>query len=173
MGVLLVTLSMGCSGDKLYLGADARVAFSQDTVLFDTASVPLAVPARRSASSTVRAHPLGGHHIGGAADSPRINVDGIPGPSVGDWRSRKAIPLRVRRSDDRSGERLRPALHRQGPDSRHRQRIQPVCPASRLGSGRFLPLSSGGISTLDCNALWTAQSYVIYGVVGLRTGAAC
>lgn len=37
MGVLLVTLSIwSCSGDKLYLGADARVAFSQDTVLFDT-----------------------------------------------------------------------------------------------------------------------------------------
>ena len=35
----LVTMLVGlwgCQGNKLYEGADARVAFSQDTVLFDT-----------------------------------------------------------------------------------------------------------------------------------------
>lgn len=39
MAVILMAaaaLSTGCAGDKFYLGADARVAFSKDTVWFDT-----------------------------------------------------------------------------------------------------------------------------------------
>ena len=85
--VTLVALTLwSCSGDKLYLGADARVAFSQDTVLFDTvfSTIGSASEAFRIVNDSPGRILLEDITLEDGEDSPfRINVDGLPGPSVG------------------------------------------------------------------------------------------
>ena len=83
----LVSLTLwSCQGDKLYLGADARVAFSQDTVLFDTvfSTIGSASEAFRIVNDSPGRILLEDITLEDGEDSPfRINVDGLPGPSVG------------------------------------------------------------------------------------------
>ena len=86
--VLLATaaLNSGCAGDKFYLGADARVAFSRDTVWFDTvfSSIGSASQAFRIVNDSPGRILLEDVTLEDGLESQfRINVDGIPGPSVG------------------------------------------------------------------------------------------
>ena len=83
--------------------------------------------------------------------------------------STKVVPLRVRGGtidpqndyDLRSSSRI---------SSGHRQRLHQYVQLLAWGQDAFHG-SPGGISTLDCNALWTAQKpHVIYGVVGVAPG---
>ena len=82
----LFTASTGCQGDKYYLGADARVSFSQDTLFFDTVFTSIG-----SASQALRIINDSPGRIlledvtleDGDGSEFRINIDGIPGPSAG------------------------------------------------------------------------------------------
>ena len=87
MCTVLVSLTIwSCSGDNIYLGADARVNFSQDTVLFDTvfSTIGSASEAFRIVNDSPGRILLEDIVLEKGNDSQfRINVDGLPGPSVG------------------------------------------------------------------------------------------
>ena len=174
--VTLVALTLwGCSGDKLYLGADARVAFSQDTVLFDTvfSTIGSASEAFRIVNDSPGRILLEDITLEDGEDSPfRINVDGLPGPSVGglELGEGDSLYVFVEVTIDPQNDYDLPFIVK----DRIRVTVNGFSQYVQLlawGQDAFFHGSPGGISTLDCNALWTAQKpHVIYGVVGVAPG---
>ena len=164
-------LSTGCSGDKFYLGADARVAFSKDTVWFDTvfSSIGSASQAIRIVNDSPGRILLEDVTLEDGEESQfRINVDGIPGPSVGGLALEEGdslyvfvevtidpedydLPFTVK-------DRIRVTVNG------FSQYVQLLA----YGQDAFFHGSPGGLITLPCNEIWTAQRpHVIYGVVGV------
>ena len=171
----LLTMSLvlgGCQGDKLYLGADARVTFSQDTVLFDTVftSIGSASEAFRIVNASPGKIRLEDITLEDFSDSPfRINVDGIPGPSVGGMELDQGDSLYVfvEVTIDPENDYDLPFIVK----DRIRVTVNGFTQYVDLiayGQDAFFHGSPGNISTLECNAIWTAQKpHVIYGVVGV------
>ena len=161
--VTFVALTLwSCNGDKLYLGADARVAFSQDTVLFDTvfSTIGSASEAFRIVNdSPGRIFPED-ITLEDGEDSPfRINVDGLPGPSVGDLELDEGDSLYVfvEVTIDPQNDYDLPFIVK----DRIRVTVNGFSQYVQLlawGQGRLLPWIAGGISTLDCNALGRPKS---------------
>ena len=172
LGVLLITLSIwSCNGDKLYLGADARVAFSQDTVWFDTvfSSIGSASQAFRIVNDSPGRVLLEDISLEDGSESEfRINVDGIPGPDVtgltldeGD-----SLYVFVEVTIDPEDYDLPFVV-----EDRIRVTINGFSQYVQLlawGQDAFFHGSPGGLSSLSCDEVWTAQRpHVIYGVVGV------
>lgn len=169
---LLAAGLWGCQGDKLYLGADARVSFSQDTVLFDTVftSIGSASEAFRIINASPGKIRLEDITLEDLGDSPfRINVDGIPGPSVGglELDEGDSLYVFVEVTIDPENDYDLPFLVK----DRIRVTINGFSQYVELvayGQDAFFHGSPNSISTLDCNSIWTAQKpHVIYGVVAV------
>ena len=170
--VTLVVGLIGCRGNQIYRGADARVAFSQDTVMFDTVFTTIG-----SASEAFRIVNLSPGRVlleditlEDQGDSPfRINVDGIPGPSVGGLELDEGdslyvfVEVTIDPENDYDlpfivKDRIRVTLNG------YSQYVQLIA----YGQDAFFHGSPGAITTLDCNSNWSAQKpHVIYGVVGV------
>ena len=171
--VAMLSLTVwSCSGDKLYLGADARVAFSQDTLLFDTvfSTIGSASEAFRIVNDSPGRILLEDISLEDGGESPfRINVDGIPGPSVGglELDEGDSLYVFVEVTIDPENDYDLPFIVK----DRIRVTVNGYSQHVDLiawGQDAFFHGAPGGISTLDCNALWTAQKpHVIYGVVGV------
>ena len=170
--VTIVAGLIGCRGNQIYQGADARVAFSQDTVMFDTVFTTIG-----SASEAFRIVNLSPGRVlleditlEDQGDSPfRINVDGIPGPSVGGLELNEGdslyvfVEVTIDPENDFDlpfivKDRIRVTLNG------YSQYVQLIA----YGQDAFFHGSPGAITTLDCNSNWSAQKpHVIYGVVGV------
>ena len=167
-------MASGCQGDKFYLGADARVEFSQDTVLFDTVFTTIG-----SASQAFRiVNDSPGRILiedisleDGVSSEFRINVDGIPGPSVGGLALDEGDSLFVfvEVTIDPGSANL-PFIV----EDRIRVIVNGFSQFVTLhawGQNAFFHGAPGGLSTLPCDEIWTAQRpHVIYGVVGVAEG---
>ena len=164
----------GCQGDKFYLGADARVAFSQDTVLFDTVFTTIG-----SASQAFRiVNDSPGRILledisleDGEGSLFRINVDGIPGPSVGNLALEEGDSLYVFVEvtiDPGSAnlpfivqDRIRVIING----------FSQFVTLNAYGQNAFFHGAPGSLTTLPCDEVWVAQRpHVIYGVVGVAEG---
>lgn len=164
----------GCQGDKFYLGADARVAFSQDTVLFDTVFTTIG-----SASQAFRiVNDSPGRILledisleDGGGSLFRINVDGIPGPSVGNLALEEGDSLYVFVEvtiDPGSAnlpfivqDRIRVIING----------FSQFVTLNAYGQNAFFHGAPGSLTTLPCDEVWVAQRpHVIYGVVGVAEG---
>ena len=167
---MLVT-STGCQGDKYYLGADARVAFSQDTVWFDTVFTSIG-----SASQALRIVNQSPGRIlledvtleDGEGSEFRINIDGIPGPSASNLvlEEGDSIYVFVEVTVDPEDVNL-PFVVK----DRIRVTVNGFSQYTELlawGQDAFFHGSPGGLSSLSCDEIWTAERpHVIYGVVGV------
>ena len=170
--VLLSLTISSCSGDKLYLGADARVVFSQDTVLFDTvfSTIGSASEAFRIINDSPGRILLEDVVLEKGGESPfRINVDGLPGPSVGglELNDGDSLYVFVEVTIDPENDYDLPFIVK----DRIRVTVNGYSQYVDLiawGQDAFFHGAPGGISALECDALWTAQKpHVIYGVVGV------
>ena len=170
LAFIVLTLG-GCRGDQFYQGADARVAFSQDTVLFDTVFTSLG-----SASQAFRiVNDSPGRILledialeDGNGSEFRINVDGIPGPDVGGLALDEGDSLYVFVEVTIDPEDFDlPFIVK----DRIRVTVNGFSQYVQLmawGQDAFFHGSPGGLATLPCNEIWTAQRpHVIYGVVGV------
>ena len=181
LGALLVpSLALflwSCQGDKLYLGSDARVRFSQDTVLFDTvfSTIGSASEAFRIINDSPGRILLEDIALEDAGNSPfRINVDGIPGPSVGglELAEGDSLYVFVEVTIDPENDYDLPFIV----EDRIRVTTNGFSQYVQLtawGQDAVFHGSPGSLSTLECNSTWTAQKpHVIYGVVGVAEGCA-
>lgn len=167
----LVLALSGCERDKFYLGADARVAFSSDTVMFDTVFTTLG--SASEAFRIVNASPgrilLEDIVLEDGADSQfRINVDGLPGPGVSGLALEEgdSIYVFVEVTIDPEDYDLPFTVK-----DRIRVTVNGFSQYVQLlawGRDAFHHGTPGGLSTLPCNEVWTAQRpHVVYGVVGV------
>ncbi len=161
----------GCQGDKYYLGADARVSFSQDTLWFDTVFTSIG-----SASQALRIVNESPGRIlledvtleDGNGSEFRVNIDGIPGPSASGLvlEEGDSIYVFVEVTVDPEDVNL-PFIVK----DRIRVTVNGFSQYAELlawGQDAFFHGSPGGLSTLPCNDIWSAQRpHVIYGVVGV------
>ena len=173
----LVLFPRSCQGDKLYLGSDARVRFSQDTVLFDTvfSTIGSASEAFRIINDSPGRILLEDIALEDAGNSPfRINVDGIPGPSVGglELAEGDSLYVFVEVTIDPENDYDLPFIV----EDRIRVTTNGFSQYVQLtawGQDAVFHGSPGNLSTLECNSTWTAQKpHVIYGVVGVAEGCA-
>ena len=170
VGLFWASLS-GCRGDRFYLGADARVTFSQDTVLFDTVFTTIG-----SASQAFRiVNDSPGRIlledislVDGSSSEFRINVDGIPGPSVGNLALEEgdSIYVFVEVTIDPGTANLPFII-----EDQVRVIVNGFSQLVTLhawGQNAVFHGQPGGLTTLDCDDIWTAERpHVIYGVVGV------
>lgn len=173
--LLVIPLLWSCRGDKIYLGADARVSFSQDTVLFDTvfSTIGSASQALRIVNDSPGRILLEDVSLEDGIQSPfRINVDGIPGPSVGELEIPEGDSLYVflEVTIDPENDYDLPFIVK----DRIRVTVNGFTQYVQLiawGQDAFFHGGLGGLSTLPCDEVWTAQKpHVIYGVVGVADG---
>ena len=157
MGVLLVILSIwSCSGDNLPRcrrprGLQPRHGPVRYGLQYHW-QCQRGVPHRQRQSGT---HSLEDITLEDAGDSPfRINVDGIPGPSVGglELDEGDSLYVFVEVTIDPENDYDLPFIV----EDRIRVTVNGFSQYVQLlamGSGRFFHGSPGGISTLDCNSI--------------------
>lgn len=169
--LLFFSALTGCQRETFYRGADARVTFSQDTVWFDTvfSTIGSASQAFRIINDSPGRVLLEDISLeDGLGSEFRINVDGIPGPSVGGLALEKgdSIYVFVEVTIDPEDYDL-PFIV----EDRIRVTVNGFSQYAHLmawGQDAFFHGAPGGLNSLSCDEIWTAQRpHVIYGVVGV------
>jgi hypothetical protein len=170
---LLAVLS-SCGKDPILRDPDVRVSFSSDTIWFDTVfttvgSVTQAIRLVNNNPGRILLESVG--LLRGEDSQFRINVDGIPGPSVRDIEIAEGdsiwlfAEVTINPNDQSTPfileEQLRVTVNG------FNQYVELIA----WGQDAIFHGGPGQIEALPCDAQWTAEKpHVIYGVVGVGPG---